>query len=77
MRRILDELAEAEGIDCRPHDIVVRKTGGELQLTFHCTLAANMPIADAHTLSERIESLLRSHMPNLGRVVIHVEPNEM
>lgn len=77
VRRILDELAEAEGIDCRPHDIVVRKTGGELQLTFHCTLAANMPIADAHTLSERIESLLRSHMPNLGRVVIHVEPNEM
>ncbi len=76
VRRILDELSETEGIDCHAHDIVVRKTGGELQLTFHCTLAAATSLADAHAMSERIESLLRSHMPNLGRVVIHVEPSE-
>lgn len=76
VRRLLEELSETEGINCHPHDIMVRKTGGEFQLTFHCTLAANMPITDAHTLSERIEGLLRNNMPNLGRVVIHMEPSE-
>ncbi len=76
VRRILEEMTETEGIRCDPHDVMVRKTGGELQLTFHCTMAADTPIAEAHALSEHIESLLRGQMPSLGRVVIHVEPDD-
>ena len=30
----------------------------------------------AHTLTERIETLLRNQINNLGRVVIHVEPRD-
>ena len=75
IRRIIENLSEETGYHCHPHDVTVRRAGGELQLTFHCTLDAGTPITDAHTVTERIESLLRSQVPNLGRVVIHVEPN--
>lgn len=72
--RVLAHLAEEIGVDCRPHAIALRRAGGELQLTFHCTMDPNMPITEAHTITEKVESLLRSQVPNLGRVVIHVEP---
>ncbi len=74
IRRLLRQLKTIGGIDCQPHDITVRRDGGELAVTFHCTVEADAPIADAHTLTERVEGLLRSQVPNLGRVVIHVEP---
>ena len=31
-------------------------------------------ITEAHDLTVRLEEYLRSHVPRLGRVVIHVEP---
>ena len=74
IRRIIENLSEETGYHCHPHDVTVRRAGGELQLTFHCTLDASTPITEAHTVTERIEGLLRNQVPNLGRVVIHVEP---
>lgn len=74
VREILQSLAEENGLGCRPHDIAVRHSGGELQVTFHCTVDRCLAITDAHTITERIESLLRGQVSNLGRVVIHVEP---
>ncbi len=77
IRRLLKSLKTIDGVDCQPHDIAVRRDGGELSVTFHCTVDANASIGDAHTLTERVEGLLRSRVPNLGRVVIHVEPRTM
>jgi cation diffusion facilitator family transporter len=74
IRRIIENLSEETGLQCQPHDVAVRRAGGELQVTFHCTMEADMPITDAHTLTEQVESALRGQVPNLGRVVIHVEP---
>lgn len=74
IRRVLDRLTSEPSINCRAHDVAVRRAGGELHLTFHCTMNGAMSLVDAHTRTERIESLLRKEFPNLGRVVIHVEP---
>ena len=74
IRRVLADIFETEGLPCDPHDIAVRKAGGELQLAFHCTMDPTTPIVDAHTLADRIEGLLRKEVPDLGRVVIHMEP---
>jgi divalent metal cation (Fe/Co/Zn/Cd) transporter len=74
VREILRNLELENGIGCKPHDVTVRRIGGELQVTFHCTVDSSLPITEAHTLTERIESLLRNQVNNLGRVVIHVEP---
>ena len=37
-------------------------------------MEADTPITDAHAITEQVESVLRGQVPNLGRVVIHVEP---
>jgi divalent metal cation (Fe/Co/Zn/Cd) transporter len=74
VREVLADLEAENGLGCRPHDVTVRKVGGELQLTFHCTMESALPITEAHTLTERVESELRNRVSNLGRVVIHVEP---
>jgi cation diffusion facilitator family transporter len=72
---VLRHLSEELGVNCQPHSVTLRRDGGELQLSLHCTLDGEIPIADAHTIAERAESLLRSQVPELGRVVIHVEPS--
>jgi cation diffusion facilitator family transporter len=74
VRRVVENLSEDTGFRCHPHDVTVRRAGGELQVTFHCTMEADTPITDAHALTEQVESALRSQVPHLGRVVIHVEP---
>jgi divalent metal cation (Fe/Co/Zn/Cd) transporter len=59
---------------CEPHDILVHRQGNELSVSFHCFQAADTPIIDAHNLTEKIERALRAQEPSLGRVVIHLEP---
>jgi len=56
------------------HDLNVRRTGNQLAISFHCTLAAATSIKDAHAFTERIEQYLRTQIPNLGHVTVHTEP---
>lgn len=74
VRKVLDRLSEEMGVRCEPHDVALHRTGGEVCLSFHCTMNGDMPLVDAHIITERIENLLRAEVPKLGRVVIHVEP---
>ena len=60
----------------KPHDIQVQHVGGELAVSFHCILDASTAITAAHDLTVRLEEYLRAHLPGLGRVAIHVEPNK-
>ncbi len=56
------------------HAVTVRWEKGEMSISLHCTLAEDTPITEAHQLSARVEKRLRERMPDLGRVLIHVEP---
>jgi divalent metal cation (Fe/Co/Zn/Cd) transporter len=47
-----------------------------LAVSFHCSFDPRVQLAEAHTLTERVEQALRKKVPHLGRVVIHVEPRE-
>lgn len=73
--QVLKALPKESGIDCHFHEITMHRVGGELSISFHCMMDAGTAIADAHTLTEQVEGVLRSRVPNLGRVVIHVEPS--
>lgn len=70
----LHEVAAELGFHCQPHEVAVRRLGNDLSLSFHCTVDGNATITDAHTLTEQAERILRSRVPHLSRVVIHVEP---
>lgn len=71
---VINNLPELIESNCKPHSIEARRIGGELFVSFHCTLAADMAITNAHLLTEKIEKALRQKIANLGRVLIHIEP---
>lgn len=71
---VLRELGSGSDLQCHPHDVTVRRSGGELTVSFHCALDPDTGIAAAHDLTEKVERSLRARLPHLGRVVIHVEP---
>jgi cation diffusion facilitator family transporter len=71
---VLYKLARDETLPCQPHEVTVARSGDELVVFFHCALDADTAITAAHALTERVERGLRARLPNLGRVVIHVEP---
>jgi cation diffusion facilitator family transporter len=56
------------------HDVEVREEGDGLVVSLHCFLSPEMPIQQAHILSEQLEGHLREEIPELRRAVIHVEP---
>jgi cation diffusion facilitator family transporter len=74
VRQALTELLSERGMNCRPHNLRVVAQDGELAISFHCNIDPIMPISEAHALTEKVEQDLRTRIPNLGRVVIHVEP---
>jgi divalent metal cation (Fe/Co/Zn/Cd) transporter len=76
IQKAIGEFLEGYPLRVKPHDIHVQWTGGELAVSFHCTLDAATAITDAHELTVRLEESLRNRIANLGRVVIHVEPGK-
>lgn len=57
-----------------PHALNVQWANGELAISFHCRLAPDIPITEAHNLTNRLETFLRERIAHVGRVLIHVEP---
>jgi cation diffusion facilitator family transporter len=56
------------------HHVKVQRAGGKIQISFHCRLDPQMLIGEAHDLTVALEAHIRAQVPNVGRVVIHVEP---
>jgi len=74
IQQAVAEFLKTYSLPVRPHNMKVQMVGGELAVSFHCTLDAATAITEAHDFTVRLEEYLRSRVPNLGRVVIHVEP---
>jgi divalent metal cation (Fe/Co/Zn/Cd) transporter len=74
VQKAIGEFLHDYPLRVRPHDVQVKLAGGELAVSFHCTLDATTAITEAHDLTVRLEAYLRSRVSSLGRVVIHVEP---
>jgi cation diffusion facilitator family transporter len=76
VRDAIGEFFAGRGFSIEPHEVEVLRTGSELAVSFHCPLAPDTAITDAHELTERLEKHLRMRLPDVGRVVIHVEPKD-
>ncbi len=76
IERAVEAASRELGIRIHPHDMEVRRAGGELTVTFHCLLDAALGIEPAHDLTKRLEQAVRARVPEIARVVIHVEPRE-
>ncbi|MCO6451865.1 MAG: cation diffusion facilitator family transporter [Caldilineales bacterium] len=56
------------------HNLSVRQSEGRLITSFEVVASADLPISAAHELTSELELRLRAVMPDLGEVLIHVEP---
>lgn len=66
-------LAEQRALG-RAHDIALVRGERGLTLTMHWAVPADLPVAAAHVRTDELERALRQRIPELDRVVIHVEP---
>lgn len=60
--------------DC--HHVRVRRHGEGVSLNFHCRMAPETPVTEAHRVSTAVEMHLRANLPELRRVVVHMEPED-
>ena len=74
VQRAIAEFFAGTPIEARPHNIQVQQVEGLQTASFHLKLAASTKVTAAHNLAHRLEEHLRSQIPELSRVVIHVEP---
>ncbi|MBM4422597.1 MAG: cation-efflux pump [Chloroflexi bacterium] len=58
------------------HDIQVHHISGHIAATVHVTQSAAEPLTAAHALAEEVERRLHANLPQLNRVVVHIEPPE-
>jgi divalent metal cation (Fe/Co/Zn/Cd) transporter len=71
---LLSKLAAKESALSDLHNIRVRANAAGLYVHYHCRFAPELPIADVHEVTDRIEVALMGGLPDIKRVVAHAEP---
>jgi len=58
------------------HHVILRHSHapGRIDVSLHCHAPGDAPLVEAHLLAERVERDLRSALPELDHITIHVEP---
>ena len=54
----------------------IRKAGMKYHVDLHAIVASNITVKEGHDLSHLLKDTLRKEIPELGHVLIHIEPNE-
>jgi len=55
---------------------LIRKAGFKYHVDLHAVVDGSISVSEGHHLSHLLKDTLRAHIPNLGHVLIHIEPNE-
>jgi cation diffusion facilitator family transporter len=53
----------------------VRKAGMKFHVDLHAIVNAKISVKEGHEIAHCLKDYLRKEMPNLGHVLIHIEPN--
>lgn len=57
-----------------PHEIQVRQVEGRLFITLEALVDGELSMAEAHELSTQLQENMRARVPNIGEVLVHLEP---
>jgi cation diffusion facilitator family transporter len=52
----------------------IRSGPGGYDVVLHCLAESDLPVVEAHRLADEVEKRLRSRIPGLSQVLVHVEP---
>lgn len=55
----------------------IRKAGMRYNVDLHATVNSEISVKVGHTISHDLKDYLREKIPNLGHVLIHIEPNDL
>ena len=53
----------------------VRKAGFKYYVDLHAIVDANITVKQGHDIAHQLQDTLQEKIPQLGQVLIHVEPN--
>lgn len=57
------------------HNIQVRQVEGKLFISLEALVDGDLSVTEAHELSTRLQEAIRAAVPNVGEVLIHLEPH--
>jgi divalent metal cation (Fe/Co/Zn/Cd) transporter len=72
--QVLDAAAAATPELSDAHDIKVRQVEGKLFISLEALVDGNLSVALAHDLSTKLQEAIRAAVPNVGEVLVHLEP---
>ncbi len=53
----------------------IRKAGMKYHVDLHAIVNGKSSVKEGHDLAHKLKDTLRNEIPNLGQVLIHIEPN--
>lgn len=54
----------------------IRKAGMQYHVDLHAIVDASITVKEGHDIAHKLKDLLREEIPQLGHVLIHIEPSE-
>ena len=54
----------------------IRKAGMQYHVELHATVDANISVKQGHEIAHKLKDTLRQDIPQLGHVLIHIEPDK-
>lgn len=75
LEEIREESIKVKGI-VGTEKCFIRKAGMKYHVDLHAIVNGELSVKEGHDISHRLKDHLRNKIPNLGHVLIHIEPNE-
>ena len=75
MQSIREISSQVEGV-MDTEKCFIRKAGMKYHVDLHATVNADISVREGHAISHLLKDTLKSKLPQLGHVLIHVEPDE-
>jgi len=72
-RQILAAVKGVEGAT-NPHRIRVRKMANQYMIVLDIEMDGTLPLEEAHRIGETVEKRIKSEVPNVYDVLLHIEP---
>lgn len=54
----------------------IRKSGMKFHVDLHAIVNSEITVKSGHDIAHKLKDYLQNEIPNLGQVMIHIEPNE-
>ncbi|WP_018963568.1 cation diffusion facilitator family transporter [Coprothermobacter platensis] len=72
---ILDIASKVPGV-LKVHELVTEYVGPRLVVEMHVNVRGDLPLSDAHRISDEIVNNVISHVKDVDRVYVHLEPED-